>query len=61
MQVTQCLNKFLGYCKHCSYDVDTSHHPNNFDCPKFKPMGCVYITLEQPKENDERSKGDESD
>lgn len=39
-----CQNQFFNRCK-CTYDVDPNHHPNNLDCPRYKPMGFVSIDL----------------
>ena len=25
-------------CNHCKRDIDTSHHPNNYDCPYYIAM-----------------------
>lgn len=49
MKISICKHQFFGDCK-CSYDVDKNHHPNNFDCPKYEPMGYVFIDLLTEKE-----------
>jgi hypothetical protein len=34
-----CVEKWLDRCgEPCSFDVDESHHPNNYDCPRFQKM-----------------------
>lgn len=37
-RIVTCENRFLGKCKNCQPDYDTSHHPNNYDCPFYKEM-----------------------
>jgi hypothetical protein len=54
MKIYICRNQFFKRCN-CTYDVDKNHHPNNLDCPNYKPMGFVYIELDE-KEKDERRK-----
>jgi hypothetical protein len=54
MKISICKHQFFGDCK-CSYDVDKNHHPNNFDCPKYEPMGYVLIDLEKEGENVQRT------
>lgn len=40
-----CLNRFLGKCPGCERDYDTSHYPNNYDCPDYKEIhfGAFYV------------------
>ncbi len=33
-----CLNRLLGRCQNCTEDYDTTHHPNNYDCPWYKEV-----------------------
>jgi hypothetical protein len=54
MKISICKHQFFGDCK-CSYDVDKNHHPNNFDCPKYEPMGYVLINIEKEGENAHRN------
>ena len=54
MKISICKGQVLGQCPNCKYDVDPQHHPNNFDCPKYKPFGFVMIDLingYKPKED----------
>jgi len=37
-----CLNLLLGLCPNCKDDTDITHHPNNYDCPRFK-FAVVYV------------------
>ena len=53
MKQTICLNGMLGKCPHCKFDVDELHHPNNLDCPRFKPLGFVLIDIPPAKEKDD--------
>lgn len=32
-----CVNQFLRNCE-CTIDRNIDHHPNNFDCPRYKEM-----------------------
>ena len=41
-----CLGQFLNYCK-CEYDIDPKHHPNNLDCPEYKPVTVRYFRAEK--------------
>jgi len=45
MEITNCLNRMLGKCKGCAPDLDESHHPNNLDCPMFKPVKMIVIEV----------------
>ena len=49
MKKVGCANKFLGNCPKCIYDVDENHHPNNLECPNYRPMGYLLLVLEQPE------------
>ncbi len=40
-----CLRRLLGYCKDCVHDLDTSKHPNNYDCPGFKVVVVKGIDI----------------
>jgi len=42
-----CLYRLIGRCKNCTIDEDTSHHPNNYDCPNFKPIGIFGVKISQ--------------
>jgi len=42
MEKVVCLNHLLGLCKDCSDDTDISHHPNNYDCSRFK-LAVIYV------------------
>ena len=50
MKMYICWHQVFGTCK-CTYDVDKSHHPNNLECPRYKPFGFVLINLEKEGEN----------
>jgi len=54
MKISVCKGQLLGRCPKCEYDVDKNHHPNNFDCPNFKGIGCVYIDLLEDKKGDKK-------
>ena len=43
-----CLHKFLGECPNCVPDLDKEHHPNNYDCPKFKEISMRTLEV-KPK------------
>ncbi|MCK4966913.1 hypothetical protein KAS50_07770 [bacterium] len=32
-------------CEKCSHDVDENHHPNNGDCPDYKPIEVFVIDV----------------
>jgi len=52
-----CRNKFLGRCPECKIDFDKQHHPNNYDCPRFRPMKMNYFEVidgENKYENKDR-------
>jgi len=38
-----CLYRMIGQCKNCTPDYDRSHHPNNYDCPKFHALGVMNV------------------
>lgn len=42
-----CLNRFLGRCIGCAEDYDQKHHPNNYDCPDYKPIKIGIILVEK--------------
>ena len=42
MEKVVCLNHLLGLCKNCQDDTDTRHHPNNYDCSRFK-LAVIYV------------------
>lgn len=42
-----CLNHFLGLCPKCTVDVDKTHHPNNYDCPRFKPLAIMVVEVKE--------------
>ena len=33
-----CINRMTGRCPDCKRDYNTTHHPNNLDCPNYKPI-----------------------
>ena len=49
MKIVRCLNKVMGDCPDCTEDCDTSHHPNNLDCPRYVPLGFLLITVQPEK------------
>ncbi len=53
MKISICKHQFFGDCK-CSYDVDKTHHPNNLECPRYKPFGFVLINIEKEGQNAHR-------
>ena len=42
-----CINHFLGRCKDCKEDYDTQHHPNNLDCPYYKTVKYLILTIKK--------------
>lgn len=36
-----CLHRFVKDCKNCTKDIDTSHHPNNYDCRGYYPIRVI--------------------
>jgi hypothetical protein len=45
-----CLNRLIGICENatngqgCRIDYDTTHHPNNYDCPKYHEVTLLERT-----------------
>ena len=50
MHIRVCLHKFLGDCPGCTVDLDVNHHPNNYDCPGFKPVLIIIFEVKNDKE-----------
>jgi len=48
-----CLNRLIGRCRDCSEDMDPSHHPNNTDCPMFRPVALLTFEVLAPEKKDE--------
>lgn len=48
-----CINKFLGRCPDCIPDDNPHHHPNNLDCPKYKPTTIIYFYVSRNGEGTE--------
>ena len=42
-----CLNRLLKKCRNCIIDYDTAHHPNNLDCPMYRPMSIKIIEVKE--------------
>ena len=42
-----CLHRILGHCPNCQEDVDTSHHPNNLECPMYHPVSLTIGWAEE--------------
>ncbi len=40
-----CLNRLLGYCPECARDYDPNHHPNNYDCEKYKEVEILSLEI----------------
>jgi len=40
-----CLNRFLGKCPKCAEDYDTTHHPNNLDCPDYHEINIQNLEV----------------
>ena len=40
-----CRNRFLGNCPNCEKDYNPDHHPNNEDCPNYKPIIVRYFNV----------------
>ncbi len=45
-----CINRWLGRCPDCIEDYDPNHHPNNLDCPSYKPITVHYFNVEENRE-----------
>lgn len=58
MKMYICWHQVFGTCK-CTYDVDKNHHPNNLECPRYKPIGFVLIDLMNDKPKDVENEGDD--
>ena len=43
----ECLHRVIGNCKDCIRDFDTSHHPNNYDCPKYREVRIVILNIKK--------------
>jgi len=41
-----CLHHFTGFCKSCTPDFDTGHHPNNYDCPMCFPINITTTEVQ---------------
>lgn len=52
MQFIICINRFLGRCPDCTVDFDPAHHPNNFDCPFFRPFFFRQFMVVLPEEEE---------
>jgi len=61
MKISICRNQFFNICKNCKYDVDRSHFPCNLDCPRYEPMGFVFIDLIDDKPKGGHSERDGSE
>lgn len=42
-----CLYRFLKECKNCSPDYNLSHHPNNYDCPRYHEINILEFVVEE--------------
>ena len=54
--IRMCLNYFLGFCKNCVEDRDPTHHPNNFDCPRYKEIALRVFSVSESKEDSKSDK-----
>lgn len=43
-----CLYRMIGVCRNCKPDYDPTHHPNNLDCPRYRPVGMLEVIV-KPK------------
>lgn len=41
----ECVNRVIGRCPDCVKDVDDSHHPNNKDCPWYRPIRMAIVDV----------------
>jgi hypothetical protein len=41
------VNSIIGRCPDCVRDVDDSHHPNNRDCPWYRPLRVAIVEVEE--------------
>jgi hypothetical protein len=44
----------IGQCNNCTPDYDTTHHPNNLDCPRYREVPLLIVNpipLRQTKQN----------
>ena len=46
-----CLNRLLGRCQNCTEDYDTTHHPNNYDCPWYKEVKILTHEIIEKEDN----------
>ena len=44
-----CLNRLIGKCSNCTPDYDSNHHPNNYDCPGYRPTGLILVNIVEPE------------
>lgn len=54
METIVCRNKILGRCQDCKPDLDPAHHPNNLDCPGFKPQKLMIIEVKEKEKESEK-------
>jgi len=52
MKLEICFNQFLGNCLKCTRDLDTTHHPNNYDCPRYKPIYLETFEVKREVQNE---------
>ena len=45
-----CLHRLLNHCPNCTEDTDIEHFPNNWNCPRFKPIGMLEVTPKEVKD-----------
>ena len=55
MKEVMCRRKFLDFCPECKRDMDINHHPNNYDCPRFKSI-TIFISETKEKNDQEKKK-----
>jgi hypothetical protein len=52
MKIEMCLYQFLKKHKNCKRDLDENNHPNNRECPLYKPIAVyVFDVQEEPDLN----------
>jgi len=44
-KLTTCVHRLFQDCKNCKYDLDRTHHPNNYDCSRYTPVTVGYFEV----------------
>jgi len=58
-KLTTCVHRLFQDCKNCKYDLDRTHHPNNYDCSRYIPITVGYFEVrDKEHENQDVILGD---